>query len=60
MTTNEITIIINTFRSGEKLLRCLQSIDDKYKVIVVENSSNYSFKDEIENNFPNVECLITG
>jgi len=60
MSTNEITIIINTFRSGEKLLRCLQSIDDKYKVIVVENSSNYSFKDEIENNFPNVECLITG
>ena len=60
MTTNEITIIINTFRSGKKLLRCLQSIDDKYKVIVVENSSNYPFKDEIEKNFPNVECLITG
>tara|TARA_B110000211_G_scaffold143658_2_gene163985 strand:- start:145 stop:978 length:834 start_codon:yes stop_codon:yes gene_type:complete len=60
MTANKITIIINTFRSGEKLLRCLQSIDDKYKVIVVENSSNYPFKDEIENNFPNVECLITG
>tara|TARA_B110000285_G_C15082540_1_gene594326 strand:+ start:751 stop:1518 length:768 start_codon:yes stop_codon:yes gene_type:complete len=37
----------------------LKSIEEKYKVIVVENSDNYSFKNEIENNFPNVECIIT-
>jgi N-acetylglucosaminyl-diphospho-decaprenol L-rhamnosyltransferase len=60
MTKNEITIIVNTFRSEEKLLRCLKSIDKKYKVIIVENSSNYSFKKEIENKFSNVECIITG
>jgi N-acetylglucosaminyl-diphospho-decaprenol L-rhamnosyltransferase len=60
MTENEITVIINTFRSGVKLLKCLQSIESKYKVIIVENSSNYSFKKEIENKFSNVECIMTG
>ena len=60
MTENEITIIINTFRSGVKLLKCLQSIESKYKVIIVENSSNHSFKKEIENKFSNVECIMTG
>ena len=59
MTEYPITIIINTFKSDQKLLKCLKSIEEKYKVIVVENSDNYSFKNEIENNFPNVECIIT-
>ena len=36
----DLTIIIVSFKSGEILDRCLDPIDDKYPVIIVENSLN--------------------
>ena len=40
MGDEKITIIINTFKSDEKIHSCLDSISDEYKVVVVENSTN--------------------
>ena len=60
MTNDEITIIITTFNSDQKIKECLASIDGKYKVIVVENSDNKEFKTFLENKYPNVHCLIAG
>ena len=48
MTNDEITIIITTFNSDQKIKECLASIDRKYKVIVVENSDNKEFKTFLE------------
>ncbi len=59
MTVQDITIIVNTFNSDEKIFSCLNSIDQKIKVLVIENSSRDDFKKKIENKYPNAKCVLT-
>ena len=59
MTNKELTVIITTFKSEDKIESCLNSIDPNIKVIVIENSNNKKFKNYIENKYLNVECLLT-
>ena len=59
MTNKELTVIITTFRSEDKIESCLNSIDSNIRVIVVENSSNQKFKNYIENKYSNIECILT-
>ena len=54
----DLTIIIVSFKSGEILERCLNSIDDKYPVIVIENSLDKNLKIKVESNYKNVECIL--
>jgi N-acetylglucosaminyl-diphospho-decaprenol L-rhamnosyltransferase len=60
MGNNKITIVINTFKSEDKINQCLDSISQEFKVIVVENSKNTNFKNQIEQNYSNVECILAG
>ena len=59
MTSDDITIIINTFNSDEQIFSCLDSIDQKFKVQIIENSSNLEFKKKIEDNYSNVSCELS-
>ena len=59
MSDNQITIVITTYKSQVKINKCLASINKKYKVIIIENSNNESFKKKIEEDFPNVECILS-
>ena len=58
MFLNEITIVITTFFSEEKLIKCLKSINGKCKVIVIENSKNIELKKKLNENYKNVECIV--
>tara|TARA_B100000575_G_C22970348_1_gene560171 strand:- start:119 stop:922 length:804 start_codon:yes stop_codon:yes gene_type:complete len=49
-----------TYKSEGKIFNCLNSIPDNIKVIVVENSNNKNFKKQIEESYPNVNCILTG
>ena len=60
MELQELTIVIVTYKSEEKIANCLSSIPDRIPVIVVENSTNENFKKKIENNFKNVICVLSG
>jgi len=60
MNNNKITVVINTFKSEDKIHNCLKSIDINFKVIVVENSKNTNFKKELESKYSNVECILAG
>jgi N-acetylglucosaminyl-diphospho-decaprenol L-rhamnosyltransferase len=60
MTFNQITIVITSYKSEEKIFKCLKSVNNQCKVIVIENSQNISFKKTIEASFTNVECFIVG
>jgi len=60
MSLKDITIVIATFKSGEKIKKCLNSIDRKAKVLVVENSNNLKFKENLEKEYNNVECILSG
>ena len=44
MSIKDITVVITSFKSDEKLKNCLNSIDKQCKVIIVENSNNLEFK----------------
>ena len=48
MAFTDITIIITTFKSDKAIEDCLKSIDTNCKVIIIENSGNKSFKEDID------------
>ena len=60
MSIKDITVVITTFKSNEKIKNCLNSIDKQCKILLVENSANLEFKKNMEKEFSNVECIITG
>ena len=60
MSIKDITIIIASFRSKTKIKKCLNSINKNCSVINVENSNDLDFKRDIEGDFPNVKCILTG
>ena len=57
---NDLTIVINTFNSDEKIYSCLDSINQDYKILIIENSKNIKFKENIEKKYSNVFCELTG
>ena len=60
MSIKDITVIITSFKSGEKIKNCLNSIDRECKVLLIENSNDPYIKENIEKEFSNVECILTG
>ena len=60
MSINNLTVVITTFKSNEKIKNCLRTIDNKCKVLVIENSKDSQFKESIEEEFKNVECILSG
>jgi len=60
MSIKDITIVITSFKSEKKIRRCLNSIDDQCAVINVENSDDKKYKINIEEEFKNVKCILSG
>jgi len=60
MSIRDITAVIASFKSGEIIKSCLNSINRECKVILVENSNDLDFKRKIEQEFSNVECILSG
>jgi GT2 family glycosyltransferase len=54
----KITIIIVSFKSENAIYNCLSTINKKYPVIVIENSSDIIFKKKIEKKYKNVKCIL--
>ena len=59
MSYNDLTVIITSFKSEKKIIPCLESINSKLKVIVVENSNDKDLANKIEKKFENVECVLS-
>ena len=58
MESNELTVVIVTYRSQNKIFTCLNSIPSNINIIVVENSNNLDFKKLIESKYSNVQCIL--
>ena len=56
----KVTFIIVTYRSQNVIHRCIKSIDSKIKIIVIENSNNFSIKKDLEKKYSNVKVVISG
>ena len=59
MANKDLTVIVTTFKSENRIDECLNSIERNIRVIVVENSNNKKFKEYIENKFSNSECILS-
>ena len=49
MESKELTVVIVTFKSENKIFDCLESIVSDLPVIIIENSSDKNFKSILEN-----------
>ena len=54
-----LSVVIVTFKSDQVIHDCIQSISDQIKIIVVENSNNKKFKENLEKKYNNVECILS-
>jgi N-acetylglucosaminyl-diphospho-decaprenol L-rhamnosyltransferase len=59
MTAEDLTIVITTFKSENKIIDCLNSINPSIRVQIIENSNNSKFKSKVESKFKNVDCYLT-
>ncbi len=54
-----LSIVIVTIKSEKVIHQCVSSIDKDIPITVVENSNNLKFKNELEDTYSNVNCLLT-
>ena len=54
-----LSIVIVTLKSENVIHDCIRSIDQNIPIIIVENSHDYKFKEEIEIKYKNVKCVLT-
>ena len=58
---SELTVVILTYKTNRDILiNCLNSIDKRVNIMIVENSNNFENKDELLNKFTNLSILCTG
>jgi len=58
---SQLTIVIVTYKTNLDILKnCLNSINNKVKILIIENSDFFEARNEIEEQFLNVEILCTG
>ena len=58
MDFSNITVVITTFRSNHKIFSCIDSIPKELKIIIIENSDDFKFKEKVENYRANVDCFL--
>tara|TARA_Y100000590_G_scaffold347485_1_gene398115 strand:- start:504 stop:1406 length:903 start_codon:yes stop_codon:yes gene_type:complete len=54
-----LSVVIVTLKSENVIHQCIKSIDKNLPIIVVENSNDSKFKDDLENKYSNVKCTLT-
>lgn len=55
-----ITFIIVSYKSENIIENCIKSINSISKILIVENSTNKSFKNNLEKKYSNVEVIVAG
>jgi len=55
-----LSIVIVTLKSEKVIHKCIDSIGQKVPIIVVENSNNKKFKQELESKYQNLKCILSG
>jgi len=58
ITEKDISFVVVTFKSHKLILDCLNSLPVESKKIIVENSNDENFKNKLEKNFSNLDCLL--
>ncbi len=59
ITRQNLSVIIVSFKSDHVIHRCIRSIDNEIEIIVIDNSNNTKFKNNIEEQYKNVKCILS-
>ena len=59
MNEKDITAVITSFKSENKIQNCIKSLGKEIKIIVVENSNDNKLKQKIENEYSNLKCILS-
>ena len=54
-----LSIVIVTLKSEKIIHKCIESIGQDIPIIVVENSNNENFKNELEKKYKNLKCVLS-
>ena len=54
-----LTVIIVTFKSENVIHNCIHSIGEDIKILIIDNSNDKTFKENIERNYANVRCILS-
>jgi len=54
-----LSVIIVSFKSDHVIHHCINSIDKEIEIIIIDNSNNIEFKNDIENRYKNVSCILS-
>ena len=60
MEIKDISVIITTFKSENKIYTCIDSLPKTIKILVLENSNDEEFKRKLTSRYSNVECILIG
>ena len=53
------TVLIITYKNEQTIHKLINKFSNHYRVIVVENSKNITFKKELEKKYKNLSCILT-
>ena len=59
MKTFDLTVVITSFHSRDKIFSCIESIEKSIEIIVIENSNDETLKEEIYSKYQNVKCILS-
>ena len=59
MNNKDITAVITSFRSQNKITNCIKSLGKNLKIIVIENSNDKKLKDKLEKEYSNLKCFLS-
>ena len=54
-----LTVIIVSFKSENVIHDCIQSIDKDLQILIIDNSNNKKFKQDLEKKYKNVMCILS-
>ena len=54
-----LSIVIVTLKSEKVIHQCIKSIDTNIPIIVVENSNDTKFKEDLESQYKNLKCVLS-
>ena len=54
-----LTVIIVSFMSEKVIHNCISSIPKDIQILIVDNSNNKSFKNQVEKKYNNVRCILS-
>ena len=56
----KVTILIVTFKSHHIIEKCLDNIDKKFNIILIENSNDLDFTFKLKKKYKNLKCINIG